>query len=872
MSDRQPKPEASSGSASGSPSEQDRCLLCGTPRTASAIETDDGETFCSSGCRDVYAELGGPDGDARVDPDGDADADADADTASGDGADRERTFLRIDGMHSSACEAYLESVATGVEGVDDAEASYVTETVEVVHDPDRIAPADLEDALTTTGYTAYLRERAAKSGAAETSGAEMGTTHRAREMTGVRKRRTDDMLEARYIVGVVFGTFVFLPYIVLLYPVFLDSLVDSAILAVYTRELVTEDVSMLMHVFFGLTGIVLWMSGMPLLRSAYVSAKLRRPTAGLLAALTVVSAYVYSLIAGSIGRVDVYYDLTIVVATLVSGAIYYEAAVKRDALERLTELTISQVGEARLRADDGSTKPVPVEEVRSGDRLLVREGERVPVDGVVAEGECLVDEAVVTGESVPRPKEPGDPVVGGSVVTSDAAIVEVGDDPTSSIERLTREVWTRQSGEHGVQRRSDELAARSFPYVAGAAGLAGLAALVLGRSPSGVVLAILLALIVASPWALAFATRLSVASSVRDATERGLIVFDETIFERLRGIDVVVFDKTGTLTTGEMTVLDADAPRDLLAAASALEARASHPAAAAIASAFSSAGGDEDADRVPGADADLEVATQAEAERGSGVAARADSTPTVADFESHPLGVEGTVDGESVLVGHPDRFRDRGWDVPEAVEARVVEARAASHLPVVVGREGRAEGVVVLGDEPRTDWEETVTSLADRGLEVVILTGDDESAAAFLETHPGVARVFAGVSPDGKVAAVRRLGEDARVAMVGDGTNDAPALAEADLGISLGTGTALASDAADLALVESDLTAVERAFETASAARERVERNLRFGFAYNALAVPLALVGVWNPLVALGAVTVAAGLVSWNSSSGSLSE
>jgi len=226
--------------------------------------------------------------------------------------------------------------------------------------------------------------------------------------------------------------------------------------------------------------------------------------------------------------------------------------------------------------------------------VLVREGERVPVDGTLAEGECAVDEAVVTGESLPVTKREGDDVVGGSVVTTDAAVVDIGERTTSSIDRLTRIVWNVQSADHGVTRRGDELAATVVPIVlAAAVVVVGAGSLVSGASGLSVALAALMTLMVASPWALGFATSYSVASSLEAALERGIVVFDETIFERLRAIDVVVFDKTGTLTTGEMSVLEADAPDDLLAAAAALEQqRAAHPAAAAIADAFDGSGGD----------------------------------------------------------------------------------------------------------------------------------------------------------------------------------------------------------------------------------------------------------------------------------------
>ncbi|WP_226039410.1 heavy metal translocating P-type ATPase [Natrinema sp. DC36] len=818
---------------------RNRCRLCGSPLSETTGESAVSD-FCSTGCRDVAAEFGAGDGDSGTDS-GDV-ADGGTDDTDRDGS--VRTFFRVDGMHSATCEAFLEAVAEDRDGVSDAEASYVTETVRVDHDPERVSTDALEDALSTVGYTAYLREDA-------TADDETGGTRRSREMSGLRKRRSDDMLEMRYVVGVVFGSFLLLPFLAVLYPMFLTDFTDWSALSQFDDAFTGFSGPMYMPLFLVMTAAILYLTGGPLLRGAYVSLKLRRPTTDLLAALTICSAYVYSVAVSGLGRNDLYFDLTIVVASIVMGATYYEATVKRRATDRLTDLTVSQVDTARLYASDGSTTELPVADLESGDRVLVREGERVPVDGTLAEGECAVDEAVVTGESLPVTKREGDEVVGGSVVTTDAAVVDVGERTTSSIDRLTRVVWNVQSADHGVTRRADELAAPLVPIVLAAAVVVGAGSLLFGASGMTAALAVCMTLMVASPWALGFATSYSVATSLEAALERGIVVFDETIFERLRAIDVVVFDKTGTLTTGEMSVLEADAPDDLLAAAAALEQRAAHPAAAAIATAFDGSDGrNEEGDASGSARAD------------GGAAAAGDRA--VSDFHTHATGVEGTVDGRTVLVGHPDLFRELGWTLGDGLEARLERAREAGRLPVVVGRDGTAEGVVIVGDEPREAWEETIAALDADGIDVVVLTGDDGTASETFAEHPGVDHVFAGVSPDGKTAAVRRMKGDSRVAMVGDGTNDAPALAAADLGISLGSGTALAADAADVAIVDDDLAAVERAFALARAARNRIRQNLGLAFVYNALAIPPAVLGIVNPLVTTVAVVVGTLLIVGN--------
>ena len=797
---------------------QETCTLCG--RRPEAPLDREGRTYCCRGCLDIDTALESANGTAT-------DGDPDGDTAPVEAP--ERTYFRVDGMHSVSCEAFLERVAESREGVAEASASYVSETVRVDHDPAGVSAENLADALSTVGYAAHRRAEETEDGS--------GTRGRA---PGVNQERgLGRMLGYRYAAGVIFGSFLLLPYVALLYPTHLANLLDWAVLEPFARTVTFDSGGGLsvLRLYLVLSGIVLVFTGLPLFRSAYVSLRMRRPDMHLLVALTVLGAFVYSTVAGLAGRTDVFFDLTVVVAAVVVAATFYESLSKQRAMDLLTELTISRVDQATVYGPDDTPMTVPVGELEAGDRVLVREGERVPVDGVLAEGSCTVDESVVTGESLPVEKETGESAVGGSVVTDGAAVLEVGEDATSTIDRLITAVWELQSGTHGVQRRADRLAARLIPAIVAVGVLAAGLSLATGSGLAGVVLSFLVVLVV-SPWTLGLATPLSVATSIEEATERGVVVFDETVFERLDAVDVVVFDKTGTLTTGHMDVIEADAPKDALRAAGILERRGSHPAADAIASAF------------------------ADARPDGGVEAGVDR---VESFTSHDNGVEGVVDGTEVLVGHPDLLKERGWTLPEGVRERVIEARGFGRLPVVVGRDGRAEGLVVVGDEPRAGWDGTVSELADRGIEVVVLTGDDPEAAEFFAGHDAVAHVFAGVPPAGKTAAIDRLRSEGRVAMVGDGTNDAPALAAADLGISLGSGTAVASDAADLAVVDDDLGVVGTAFDLARAARRRVIWNNRLALVYPGVTVPLAALGTLNPLLVMGAAVLTCGVLGANS-------
>jgi len=793
-----------------------QCQFCGRTTTDAIGE---GGVYCSAGCCDA---------DDALDGHGDAADSLTAETRT----DGERAFFHVAGMHSATCEAFLEQAATDHEGVHDATASYVSETVSVVYDSDQTTESDICASLSTVGYRAVSRE-------------ETDSESTASAIAGGETRELDDLLGFRYVAGVMVGAFILLPYVVVFYPAQFDLLPHE----LFEGGVAESGGLLLLPIFFVSAGIVVLFTGLPLLRGAYVSVRLRQPNTDLLVTLTILAAFAYSTVALLAGRIDIYFDLTIVVAATTVAVVFYESVVKQRAMHRLTDLTMSRADEARLALPSG-TEMSDVADLVPDDRVLVRQGERVPVDGVLAEGQCTVDESVVTGESRPVTKRAGEDIVGGSVVTGDAALVRVGDPPTSSIDRITTAVWLLQSATHGLQRRTNRLAAVVVPVLLAGAVLAGFLSLALGRGPLAAVLSCLGVVLAASPWGLALATPLSVATNLRAALTHGIVVFDETVFARLRETDVVVLDKTGTLTTGEMQVVEADAPRETLEAVALLERRASHPAGAAL------------VDFVEGDNAeDSRTATDG----GTDTRSATETTDRVDAFESHAWGVQGVVDGTDCLVGHPDLFAEQGWSVPGKLERRVERVRQTGQLPVVVGRGGHATGLVVLDDQPREGWDELLGRLSETAA-VVVLTGDDPAAATAFEEHPGVERVLAGIPPEGKTAAVGRLQAAGHVTMVGDGTNDAPALARADLGVALGSGTALASDAADIAIATDDLETIETTFALASAADRRVRQNAGLALAYNVVAVPAALLGLLNPAIAMAGVVATGGLLAANAS------
>ncbi|MFW6435821.1 MAG: heavy metal translocating P-type ATPase [Halovenus sp.] len=825
--------------------EHETCTLCDLPVSNTPVENDDGQTFCCRGCSQVHATL-----ENREDLSTDADpADIqetleqeDVETPEG----YETTFLRIDGMHCATCETFIESRAQRDDDVGAVDASYITDTVRVDHDPDSVDEDGLIDRLTGLGYRAYAR------------GDPLG------------ERRAEDEILMRLIVGLMFGMMVMLQYVAIIYPTDFGGLYYPEATAEFLSEMLASTSATYFYFTVGfVSAIVLFYTGGPILKGAYVSVRTREPNMDLLVAIAASAAWVYSTIAivTQSGLVHIYYDVTVGIILVVTAGGYYENQIKGKATEKLAGLTEAQVDEARLYDADGSTTTVALAELAEGDEILVREGERVPVDGTVAEGEGTVDEAVVTGESMPVGKRAGDEVIGGSVLQEGSLVVEVGEGATSSVDRITDMVWNLQSANHGIQQLADRLATVFVPLVLVLAAVVGVGNLVLGASVSETLLVALTVLIVSCPCALGLATPLAIASSVREALEHGIVVFDETIFERLRDVDVVIFDKTGTLTTGEMRVKEATGPTDVLEKAALLESRSAHPVAEAIAAEFRPKQTETAEAQTDGGVADSAQASQENT--------RPDAKPResrVTRFESHASGVEGTVDGVEVLVGRVDLFTEQGWTVPPEIETQAKTATAEGNVAVVVGTDGAAEGVAVVRDEPREGWRQALETLDEQDVEIAVLTGDTETATKQFADHQAVDQVFAGVPPEAKAETVRRYGAGKQTVMVGDGTNDAPALATADLGIALGSGTAIAADAADVAITTNSLDSLETVFDLAAAANSRVKQNIGWAFCYNAIAIPLAVTGLLNPLFAAVAMGFSSLLVVFNSSRPLLSD
>ncbi len=804
------------------------CTLCGLPTPNPPITgNDEAAVYCCVGCRNVAEVLTDTPASHQT-----ASASRQADdphqAADEENEHIEETFVAIEGMHCTTCETFIDQQATSIPGIIDIEVSYATETAQVRYDPRQIDRADIPPALSGYGYSATLK-------------------HDHQEPS------TDQPTKHRLIAGVILGMLVMPWYIFFLYPSYAG--IETGIL---TADMTTAaGLYLPMGIIAIFSSGVVFFTGWPILRGAWVSVKARQPNMDLLLSIAILAAFSYSLVALTQGSIHLYFDVAIAIVLVVTTGGYYENKLKRDANAQIADLTAAQVDEATRRRPDGGTETVSVDSLNPGDDVLVKPGERIPIDGRVTDGTAAVDQAIITGESLPVTKEPGDQVVGGAVVTDNALIITVADGADSTLDRITSLLWAAQSNRHSIQRFTDRLATVFVPLVLMiAAGVTGWRYLTHG-TVAPAILAGLTVLVAACPCAMGLATPLAVAAGLRDALHHGMVVTSSALFETAPDIDTVVFDKTGTLTTGDLTVKTAHGSPQAIRAAAVVEQRSAHPIATAIT---------EYASAHPDGGQRVEPDTQPDE-------AIFQDYPdmTLKEFERYPgKGVRGrvSIDGAgpdeeiTVLVGTPTLIETHCGDLPREFKNHIQTATANGDRPVVVGYDDEPAAVITIGDRKRDGWTTVLDACAEH--EIIVLTGDESKAATQFSEHPAVDEVFTGVPPDGKVETIRRLSRTRTVAMVGDGTNDAPALATAAVGIAL-EGTARAADAADLVVYNGVLADVPKTFELAAATRRRLRENVGWALCYNGIAIPLAAIGVLNPLFAAVAMASSSILVVWNS-------
>ncbi|MBI5105150.1 MAG: copper-translocating P-type ATPase [Solirubrobacterales bacterium] len=715
--------------------------------------------------------------------------------------------LPIEGMTCASCANRIERKLNKLEGVT-ASVNYATEKATVDFDDAAVTPEDLLASVEAAGYRATLPAAAAET-AAEAE---------AEDPTAPLRRR----------------------------------LIVSALLAIPTVLL-----SMIPALQFDdwqwlalqlATPVVLW-GAWPFHRAAWQNLKHATATMDTLVSVGVLAAWLWSVYALWIGDAGMtgmkmafdlwpeagedhlYLEVGAAVTTFLLAGRYFEARAKRRAgaaLHALLELGAKDV--AVLDAD-GTERRVPVEQLHVGDRFVVRPGEKVATDGVVEEGTSAVDQSLLTGESVPVEKHPGDEVAGATVNAGGRLVVratKVGAD--TALAQIARLVTDAQSGKAPVQRLADRISGVFVPIVIALAVATLGFWLGTGEGTEFAFTAAVAVLIIACPCALGLATPTALLVGTGRGAQLGLLIKGPEILESTRRVDTIVLDKTGTVTTGRMGLVDVvlapgEDRAEVLRIAGAVEDASEHPVAQAIAKA-----------------ARDEVA----------------ALPAVESFANREgLGVEGVVDGHGVQVGRTALVEDWGLALPEALAEAKRAAEAQGRTAVVAAWDGAVRAVLVVADTVKPTSAEAIASLRKLGLRPVLLTGDNEATARAVAAEVGIDEVIAEVLPADKVEVVKRLQAEGRVvAMAGDGVNDAPALAQADLGLSIGTGTDVAIEASDLTLVSGDLRAAADAIRLSRSTLRTIKQNLGWAFGYTLAALPLAAAGLLNPLLAGAAMAL----------------
>ena len=716
----------------------------------------------------------------------------------------EHVELPITGMTCASCANRIERKLNKLDGVT-ATVNYATEKATVDFDPAAVDATQLVGAVEAAGYTAVLPSDEAHAGA---DGA--GNEH---DETAPLRRRL-----------IISGA--------LALPTLLISMIPA--LQFDNWQWLVLNLA---------TPVILW-GAWPFHRAAWANLKHGTATMDTLISVGTLAAWVWSLYALFIGDAGmtgmkmgfelipeagegadhIFLEVGAVVTVFILAGRYFEARAKRRAGAALTALMELGAKDVAILDASGAERRVSIEQLQVGDRFVVRPGEKVATDGVVVEGTSAVDQSLLTGESVPVEKQPGDEVAGASVNAGGRLVIEatkVGAD--TALAQIARLVTDAQTGKAPVQRLADRVSGIFVPIVIGIAAATLGFWIGAGEDLTFAFTAAVAVLIIACPCALGLATPTALLVGTGRGAQLGLLIKGPEILESTRKVDTIVLDKTGTVTTGRMSLVDvatATATReDVLRIAGALEDASEHPIAQAIARA-------------------------AREELGE--------PPPVEGFTNREgLGVEGIVDGHGVQVGRASLMADWSLGIPAALSDAKRKAEEQGQTAVLAAWDGEVRAVIAVADTVKPTSAEAVAALKALGLRPVLLTGDNQTTARAVAAEVGIDEVIAEVLPADKADVVRRLQSEGRVvAMVGDGVNDAPALAQADLGLAIGTGTDVAIEASDLTLVSGDLRAAADAIRLSRATLRTIKQNLGWAFGYNVAALPLAAAGLLNPVLA----------------------
>ena len=756
------------------------CKLCGLPNPKSPLR-DAGHEFCCHGCREVFRCFGET---VLV-------AEAPVVATPPPSGTRE-AFLWVEGMHCASCEYLIEKLAPRTPGILAAASSYASGTVKITYDQALIEEAQLPSAIARAGYRARLHDEAPP--------------------------EHDERPELlRLLTAGCLASPVMMLTLLFIYPVHGGFVQPEDYAAIGWLAFQATPLAL----FFLATPLVFYV-GWPILRGAWTALRVGLPNMDLLLALSILAAYVYSTVQLFRDPLDLYFEVAGTLVTVVTIGRYLERGARLKATQELTGILRAWSDRACVLRE-GRYLICGLDGLVPGDRVFVRPGEAIPVDGEIVAGQGAIDESLMTGEAFTASRGVGERALGGGILLEGNLEIEVGQRVESRMANLSRLLWNMQSTGGGMQGRVDRLARAFVPAVMMLAMLVGFALLASGASPEKALLASLATLIVSCPCTFGLAIPLTAATAVGTALRRGILVSSADLFEKSPRIDIVVLDKTGTLSSGKMAVTNVVGSPEVVARAAAVERHSTHPVAKAI--------------------ADL------------------DATRTASEVELHPgRGAVGRVGKDRVAVGSRALFATLGWEIPVELAARITDRRDGDSVVSWVGRNGCAEGAIVTRDRPRPEWIAVVATLR-RHCRVVLLTGAEHSDG--YAEH--VDEVHAGVPPEAKAAVIRRLRTEGRVAMIGDGSNDAPALAAADFGIAFGAPTQLAAEAADMVIPGDRLDRVLVAFDLVGVTQRRIRQNLAWALSYNAIAIPLAMTGYLSPLVAAVAMSASSLMVVANS-------
>lgn len=705
--------------------------------------------------------------------------------------------LKITGMSCAGCASKVETVITRIPGVESCYVNFALAEATLSYNPQEISLGKIQQIATQAGYPADIIT------------SEIDTSQTRENLSLTRK----------VIFGGISSTLLMIGSLPMMFRIPLPQ--GLTWLSLHWVQLIIT------------TPVMIW-CGQPFFSGAFKALKQRGANMNTLIALGTGSAYIYSVIATvfpqwfkSIGiHPEVYYEIAAVIITMILLGKLLENRAKGQTTAAITKLMGLRPKTARVIREGGEVEDIPIESVKVGDQVMVRPGEKIPVDGIIIEGNSTIDEAMVTGESIPVEKRPSDEVIGATINKTGSFIFEatkVGKDTV--LAQIIALVKQAQGSKAPIQRLADRVIGIFVPIVIAIAVFTFTIWLLITQNFSLALINTIAVLVIACPCALGLATPTSVMVGTGKAAELGILVKDAQSLELAQKLNTIVFDKTGTLTAGNPRVINFSTSKgvdnsqaiELIELAAIVEKYSEHPLAEAIARYAQQQGV-----KLPFADA--------------------------VDFLALPgKGVQAMAKGELVQIGTKTWLEEIGI-TDNSLDALAREWQNAAQTVIWLAVNQEIKGIFGLGDSLKESAIPTIKKLKQKGLEIVMLTGDNQKTATAIASQLGIVKVFAQVKPEDKTRIISSLQQEGKiVAMVGDGINDAPALAQADLGIAIGTGTDVAIAAADLTLISPDLNSIITAIRLSQATVSNIRSNLFFAFIYNILSIPIAA-GILYPL------------------------